>query len=771
MTRALQEEGATTASVETTRPDARARRCRAYLGIGVAMAVAHPLIVSPLASDIAYFLIAFYGLAGCVIGVRSNRPRDGIAWVWMLVAHALLTAGEVAQAATDNDGSFGRSVNLADLLYIAAYAMFVAALLGLARDPAGSRQRAGMLDGLIVFTGLTLVAWELLVLPTYTAGAAYAAPQLLRAFYPIVDLLLLGLLVWIATAREARSPAFLLLAAGFTAWACADALFHMTVSSVSEPSALLKSMWLLAHVLWGAALMHPSLHALHAPRDHETGDFPPGRLATLALATLIAPGVLLVQYAFGIPVDVAGVAVTSIIITALTWTRVRHLLARMRQQARRLSHWAQTDALTALPNRRQLEHRLSQAFADRENVALLALDVDRFKGVNDTFGHPVGDRMLCALAQRWGDELEAGDLLARLGGDEFGVLLRGPSAGKRAIECAWRLQASLAEPLALDGISLHAAASIGVATSPEDGTDAERLMRSASAAMRAAKQRQSRVEAFVDELDTQDSRRLLLLNEFHEAIRRGELVVHYQPKLALASGRVSGVEALVRWQHPREGLLPPSAFIGAVEQTEMARDLVQVVLDLALAQCAAWRREGLSLEVAVNLSPRNLADPDLADWVAGRLSANGLPAHALELEITESSAMGDPVRSLHALGALHALGVILSIDDYGTGHSSLAYLQQMPIRVLKLDRTFVSRMGRTMADDAIVRSTLELAAELGLDVVAEGVEDAHTLSLLAAMGCHAAQGYHLAPPQPPADIPQVIRDIERRMRRQVTAHE
>jgi len=759
------------ASLVTTAGDVRARQCRRYLCIGGAMSLLHPLIASPLVSDIAYFVIAFYGVAGCIVGLRLNRPLDGIAWVWMLVAHVLLTAGEVAQAATDNDGSFGRSINLADLLYVAAYVMFIIALWGLARDPAGRRQRVGMLDGLIVFTGLTLVAWELLVLPTYTAGGPYAAPQLLRVFYPIIDLLLLGLLVWIATAREARSPAFLLLAAGFTAWAGADALFHMTVRSVSEPSPVLKSMWLLAHVLWGAALMHPSLHALHAPRDHETGDFPPGRLATLALATLIAPGVLLVQYALDIRVDVAGVAITSIIITVLTWTRVRHLLARMRRQARRLSHWAQTDPLTTLPNRRQMEHRLSQAFADHDTVALLALDVDRFKGVNDTFGHPVGDRMLVALAHRWGAELKPGDLLARLGGDEFGVVLVGASAGKRAIECAWRLQASLAEPLALDGISLHAAASIGVATSPEDGTDAERLLRSASAAMRAAKQRQSRVEAFVDELDTQDSRRLLLLNEFHDAIRRGELVVHYQPKLVLASGRVSGVEALVRWQHPREGLLPPSAFIGAIEQTEMARDLVQAVLDLALAQCAAWRDEGLSLDVAVNLSPRNLADPDLVDWVSGRLSTNGLPAHALELEITESSAMADPQRAMRALGALHALGVILSIDDYGTGHSSLAYLQQMPIRVLKLDRTFVSRMGRTMADDAIVRSTLELADELGLDVVAEGVEDAHTLSLLGAMGCHAAQGYHLAPPQPPADIPQVIRDIERRMRKSTPAHD
>lgn len=759
------------ASVVTTAGDVRARQCRRYLCIGIAMSALHPLIASPVLSDIAYFLIAFYGLAGGVVGLWLNRPLDGITWAWMLIAHVLLTAGEVAQAATDNDGSFGRSLNLADLLYVAAYVMYIIALSHLARDPGGSRGRAGMLDGLIVFTGLTLVAWELLVLPTYTTGGPHAAPQLLRVFYPIVDLLLLGLLVWIATARDARSPAFLLLAAGFMAWAGADALFHMTVRSVSEPSPALKSMWLLAHVLWGAALMHPSLHALHAPRDHETGDFPPGRLATLALATLIAPGVLLIQYGLDIRVDVAGVAITSIIITILTWARVRHLLARMRQQARRLSHWAQTDALTALPNRRQLERRLSQAFTDHETVALLALDVDRFKGVNDTFGHPVGDRMLVALAQRWSAELKAGDLLARLGGDEFGVLLVGSSAGKRAIECAWRLQASLAEPLALDGISLHAATSIGVATSPEDGTDAERLMRSASAAMRAAKQRQSRVEAFVDELDTQDSRRLLLLNEFHEAIRRGELVVHYQPKLALASGRVSGVEALVRWQHPREGLLPPSAFVGAIEQTEMARDLVQVVLDLALAQCAAWRNEGLSLDVAVNLSPRNLADPDLVDWVAGRLSANGLPAHALELEITESSAMADPVRAMRALGALHALGVVLSIDDYGTGHSSLAYLQQMPIRVLKLDRTFVSRMGRTTADDAIVRSTLELAGELGLDVVAEGVEDARTLSLLAAMGCHAAQGYYLAPPQAPADIPQAIRDIERRMHKATAAHD
>jgi diguanylate cyclase (GGDEF)-like protein len=396
-------------------------------------------------------------------------------------------------------------------------------------------------------------------------------------------------------------------------------------------------------------------------------------------------------------------------------------------------------------------------------ITLFAIDVDRFKGVNDTFGHHVGDEMLRAIAVRLQSFMRQGDMVARTGGDEFTCLLRGPVSRSDALKRAWVLHAGLSEPMELQGMRLNTAASVGVAVSPGDGKEFEGLLRSANWAMRAAKRSQSRVELHTRRLDDKDSWRMLLLNEFRDAIRRGELVLHYQPKVHLASKQVIGVEALVRWQHPQHGLLQPDAFLAAVEQTELIRDMTEYVLQRAVGQCMAWRADGMMLTVAVNLSTRSIPDLKLVESVQHCLKKYGLPAHALELEITESSAMSDPVHGLKTLHALEKLGVLLSVDDYGTGHGSLDYLRKLPVKLLKLDRSFVADIHSNKTDAAIVRSTLELARHLHLDVVAEGVEDLEACEALTRLGCFAAQGYYFSRPVPAEQVMAVAADIETRL--------
>ncbi|RZA34296.1 MAG: EAL domain-containing protein [Lysobacteraceae bacterium] len=736
---------------------------RMILAVGLAAALLHPRVEPAFWSDVAYFAIATFAVGGSFAGVRLNRPYDAEPWITFALAQLTLVMAGLAQAATDNEGYFARHINLADALYGIAYFLLFLALFGLIRGREGKAQRSGLLDSLIVVTGLVLIGWQFLVVPTF--AGMHGLPQLLRTLYPIADLLMIGMLVWLSTAPEVRSASFRFLLAGMVIWAIADASFHLTSMGSGEPRAWMKSSWLVAHVCFAAGTLHPSMHALQAPRDAEHTDISASRVALLLAAALSIPGVIAAQLLMGGELRVVAVIYAGVAIIILLWLRIRRLLYRMQAQGERLKELAQTDFLTGLPNRRRLVKLANAALGGRADmVGLLSIDIDRFKGVNDTFGHHVGDRLICALAERWSSGMEPGDVLARTGGDEFVLLVTQLGSRNDAVQRAWRLQALLSEPLELEGLRLNAAASIGVAVSPADGTDLEQLLKRSNWAMRAAKRRQSRVESHTSRSEGQDSWRLLLLNEFRDALKRNELILYYQPKVHLPSGLVIGVEALVRWQHPEHGLLQPAAFLPSIEQTEMIRDLTASVLQQAVAQCVAWRHEGTVLSVAINLSARNIPDLDLVESVHQCLTRYGLPASSLELEITESSAMADPVNGLKTLHALEKLGVLLSVDDYGMGHGSLDYLRKLPVRLLKLDRSFTGSMLTNPADAAIVRSTLELARHLQLHVVAEGVEDAETLEALRQLGCFAAQGFHLARPMPACEVRSAIDDIESRMR-------
>jgi diguanylate cyclase (GGDEF)-like protein len=441
---------------------------------------------------------------------------------------------------------------------------------------------------------------------------------------------------------------------------------------------------------------------------------------------------------------------------ALFWAIVVGYQRRTERQAAENQHQALHDGLTGLPNRTLLGDRTSQAIrqADRElvPVALLLIDLDRFKEVNDTLGHRYGDQLLMQVGERLRTGLREVDTVARLGGDEFAVLLPKIASAEGAIVVARKLQVALEEPFTLDDLTLDVEASIGLALYPDHGNDPDELLQRADIAMYAAKDTHAEFVLFDAKLDQHSPRRLALLGELRRAIEDGQLVLHYQPIVDTHTDKVLSVEALVRWQHPERGLLPPADFIPLAERTALITPLTHYVLKAALRQCRQWRQAGHELTVAVNVSARRLLDLGFPDEVAGLLATWEVPARLLVVEITESTIMSDPAHALEVLGRLDRMGVQVAIDDFGTGYSSLAHLKSLPVHELKVDRSFVMHMTSNASDAVIVRSTVDLGRNLGLRVVAEGVEDALTWRELDALGCNAIQGYYVSRPIPADDL-------------------
>ena len=418
-----------------------------------------------------------------------------------------------------------------------------------------------------------------------------------------------------------------------------------------------------------------------------------------------------------------------------------------------LQSQALTDDLTGLPNRRALYATVPLRLAastDRPS-ALLLLDLDRFKEVNDSLGHNVGDRLLVHVGRRLAEQLGADDLLARLGGDEFALLL-GDAGPEDAAAMADKLRAALAEPFTLEGIALQANVSIGIALYPHHGLDLTGLLRKADMAMYVAKSTRAGHQIYVSANDSRGDERLRTLQELRVALRDDELTLHYQPKIDLATGEVRGVEALVRWNHPRRGLLHPDQFLTLVEEAGMMHDMTQVVLGKALDQAAIWQTQGRPVTVAVNLSASSLIDASLPARIGAMIADRALSASALLLEITEDFLMADRDRAHGILTLLRESGIQIAIDDFGTGYSSLSYLRDLPIDEIKLDRSFVLPMADNTRAATLVASTIALAHGLGMRIVAEGVEVEDAYLDLARLGCDQAQGYFISRPLPAAAL-------------------
>jgi diguanylate cyclase (GGDEF)-like protein len=422
-----------------------------------------------------------------------------------------------------------------------------------------------------------------------------------------------------------------------------------------------------------------------------------------------------------------------------------------------LRHDSMHDALTGLPNRAYLQRQLAAALEEvadgrSAGVAVMILDLDGFKEVNDTLGHQHGDQLLIEVGTRLQTAVGPAGLVARLGGDEFAILLSGTDDEDRAVRVGRRLLRSLEQPVTLDGLEIEVGGSMGLALAPAHATDPAALLKRADMAMYDAKASTGGLRVYEADPDSDNPRPLMLVSELRTALHQGRIEVHVQPQARMATGETVSVEALVRWNHPELGSVPPDEFIPVAERSGLIGLVTTRVLDLSLAAVADWRRQGVDLGVAVNLSTRSLHDADLVDEVSRLLRRHGVPASRLTLEVTEGSVMADPARAIALLHQLRALGVRLSVDDFGTGYSSLSYLKSLPVNEVKIDRSFITHLGEQGADAAIVRAIVDLGGHLGLEVVAEGVEDQPTWDLLTSIGCDLVQGWHLSRAMPVTDL-------------------
>ena len=447
------------------------------------------------------------------------------------------------------------------------------------------------------------------------------------------------------------------------------------------------------------------------------------------------------------------------VVWILLFRTVRNASKRLRQSAAENARLALLDPLTGLPNRRLLSERLERAvdaaIADGTHVGLLLLDIDRFKEINDSLGHDRGDQLLVLVARRLEQVVRETDTVARLGGDEFAVLLPTVRSLDDAAILAERMLSVFSEPYDVDGLVLHVETSLGLALLPEHAQDVTALMKRADVAMYAAKAARRGMSIYSAEGDASSPAKLLLLGDLRKAIdTEDQLSVHYQPKLDLRTGEVAGLEALLRWQHPTRGMIPPSEFIPLAEQTGLIHSLTRRVLRLVLSQLQEWRLGGWDIQVAVNLSALNLAEPDLDEKIAELLEEYGVPAQLLEFEITESAIVQDPERAAITLSRIAAMGSTIALDDFGIGNTSISQLRDLPIDTLKIDRSFVTDM--TEGGDVLVKVVTDLAHEFRMVAVAEGVEEPEIADKLRRLGCDLAQGFLYARPVPADQLMQVL---------------
>jgi diguanylate cyclase (GGDEF)-like protein len=676
------------------------------------------------------------------------RRREVIALAAGLTAFATGNLIFITNFAGSSDKGFP---NVADVGFVAFYPLALTAIALAVRRELHSGGAAVWLDS--VLGGLGAAAVLAVVLDrVFRQVNDQSLADGVALFYPICDLLLLAAVIG-TVARQGRrtQPYWLLLVAGLLFWACVDTLSALALADESYAvGGTLDVMWptgmlLMAH--WAVA------RPVARPRAEQPAALVMPGIATAAgLVVLVASG----------RIEVSTVAVVLATLTLIaTAARTQIAFAQLGRLAD-LRRQASTDELTGLPNRRAFYARAEARLTSTPDQiqGLLLLDLDRFKEVNDSLGHLVGDQLLIEIGFRLTRALRDDDLLARLGGDEFAVLLA-DSTPERAVSVAEKLRAVVAEPCTLEGIQLRTDVSIGMSFAPEHGIELSVLLRRADIAMYQAKRAREGHRIYSDLDDGGGAGRLRAIQELHTALAEDQMTLHYQPKLDLRTNQVHDVEALVRWDHPTRGLLYPDSFLSLVEDAGLMHAMTDVVLRQALDQAATWQRNGRTLTIAVNLSPSSLVDNDLPAQIGALVEARGLPASALQLEITEEFLMADRDRTRGILEELRERGFQIAVDDFGTGYSSLAYLRELPIDELKLDRSFVFPMADDARAAALVFSTIGLAHSLGLRMVAEGVESRAALIELARHGCDQAQGYHISRAIPVAELDLWLEERER----------
>jgi diguanylate cyclase len=714
---------------------------------------------------VLYNAIYLLGAAGCWRAARRERGlRSPGRWLAVaLLLNALANVVYTLVIAAMPDPPYP---SVADVLYLSYYPLVYVTVVRLTRARVERIYARMWLDGLIGASGAAAVAIAVLLAPALRGIGGSTAEVATNLAYPVADVLLLALLVGVGGVLGLRSDrALLLFAVGLLCNLVGDiAYLDLDAMGAYVEGGPLDLTWLLGVACMALAVQSP-------PPRPSRGDGTPGRdggagregrpgsattpvewrvLAVPVVCGLASVVLLGAGWGDRLPLSVGCCAVGCLLAVVVRTVLTFRELYRLRDVGRE----ARTDELTGLPNRRallELAERALQAATSERPLTLVLLDLDGFKEVNDGLGHYAGDDLLRQVGTRLAGVLRPHDHLARLGGDEFAVLLPGTPLVE-AREVAAGLSSSLDGAFRVGDVRLHVGGSFGIATAPVPAGTVSELLRCADVAMYAAKDASGGVQVYTADARGGSGDRLRVMEELRTALDVGELLVHLQPQVSLHDGRTVGAEALVRWQHPRRGLLSPADLLPAAEQAGLLGPLVDAVLELALAGAARWWSLDAEIPVSVNLSAANVTDLDLPAKVAAALARHGLPPRALTLELVEDTLMSSPQRARTVLSELRAIGVATSIDDYGTGYSSLAYLRHLPADELKLDREFTIDLLTDARAAAIVQHTVALAHALDLRLVAEGVEDAATLDLLARLGCDVAQGFVLARPMPADDF-------------------
>jgi diguanylate cyclase (GGDEF)-like protein len=694
-------------------------------------------------------------LLGIVVGARLRRP-PGAPW-WTAAACGAACAVLAAGLRT---GTPATAEGLAGYADLASRALTVCGVVGLRRAGRQGRPEA-VIDASVVAVAAALLLWLLVVEPGRGPGGGTDTGAWLVAGGATLAVLLAAHLTRDLTESVADRSRTRPLTAAAALLLLHEILLHLAEPlGWGEPSGAVGLLTVGAlGLLAVAALRRPAgTRAVHGD-----GARAPQRRAVALVggATVLVPLLGLVGPGSGRG-DLLEVSVAGTTVAVLLAVRLQRDVRRTSAQAERLDRVTGTDLLTGLRNGpRFIEcvHNRLRTCAEPGTAAVLLVSVLRFSEINETLGMQTGDDLLRATAARLENAVGSRGVVGRLSGATFGVLLDGDTDASAAGAAADAIRSAFRAPFLLLEVTVSLEVAVGCVVTDRHSTPTDVLHR-ADVALAAARRGSDGVAHYAGEMEAGEALAAQLMGELDHAISASQVVVHFQPQVDLRTGRVVGVEALARWHHPQHGLLGPASFVPGTERTGLIRPLTLHVLDRSLAAATAWRAVGRELRVAVNLSVRNLLDPDLVDDVRRALERHGLPPHLLELEITETMVMLDPGRSVAALQELHALGVALAVDDYGTGYSSLAYLQRLPVDRLKIDRSFVAAVLHDTASAVIVRSTIELADRLGLAVVAEGVEDTATLAVLTEMGCAVGQGFGLGHPVPGSEVLAAVERIE-----------
>ncbi len=736
-----------------------------FLWLGVAYVFSYFLLPSTDAQLVAYIVPGVAAAIAIGAGILIWRPAQLVAWVIILVGRSLVPVGDSIWAILELRSVGAPFPSLADAAYIGGNLLTLIGVWLLVRSRVTGHDRAATLDAIIITVGAGLVSWQFLIAPVLGGPPVEAAVALA---YPLVDLLALALVVRVGLQGGPGSTALWFATIALALYLLADFPYgYMSLIGAYRTGQILDAGWLLGAVFWGAAALHPSMATVAFGRA-QTSDTPFSvyRLGLLTLASLMAPTLLVFQWARGVPIDVPLIALASAVLFTLVIARLytvatdlRSVLAHRGRLQQELEHQAWHDSLTGLPNRRLFQSRLEQALGSRVRPAVLFIDLDDFKAVNDTAGHAAGDELLRHIAGRMMDVLRHDDVPARLGGDEFAVLLTTDGDAARAEAVAGRLISAIAQPVTVAGRQWTPGVSVGIRIGLGDSDSAETMMRDADIAMYLAKTGGKHRSVRFDGARHRDTVRDLDYRvDLARAVRDREFELRYQPIVDLQSGVVGGAEALVRWRHPTRGLIHPSEFIAVAEATGDILGLGRWVLEEACARAADWPRGHArnAVSVSVNVSAVQLADPKFAAMVTAALASAGLPPERLILEITETAFVSLDV-SLPVLRRLPATGVQLAIDDFGTGHASLNQLASLPFDIIKIDRSFVTRLSDSRTA-ALVETIVSLASRFGASAVAEGIEKEEERAQLLALGCRVGQGFYFGHPLAEPDFVTLLTD-------------